>query len=67
MRVVGHHAVEPTPTGSRATLTLDLHGIFGGFFGWLTRDITARYIGYEARGLKARSEDPSYRHSRPYR
>lgn len=67
MRVVGHHAVQATPTGSRATLTLVLHGLFGGFFGWLTRGITERYIGYEARGLKARSEDPSYRHSGPDR
>ena len=62
LRVVGHHAVEPTATGSRATLTLELHGIFGGIFGWLTKGITKRYIGDEARGLKARSENPAYRH-----
>jgi uncharacterized protein YndB with AHSA1/START domain len=62
LRVVGRHSVEPTVGGSRATLTLDLHGIFGGIFGSLTRDITRRYIGFEAQGLKARSEDPSFRH-----
>ena len=67
MRVVGHHAVASTPTGSRATLTLHLHGLFGGVFGWLTRGITERYIGYEARGLKARSENPAYRHRGPDR
>ena len=61
-RAVGHHAVEPTPTGSRATLSLTMHGVLGGFFGWLTKGITERYIGYEAAGLKARSENPSYRH-----
>ena len=62
-RAVGHHAVERTPTGSRATLSLTMHGPLGGLFGWLTQGITRRYIGYEAAGLKARSENPSYRHS----
>lgn len=58
LRVVGHHHVEPTSAGSRATLSLELYGIFGGLFGRMTRDITERYIGYEANGLKARSENP---------
>ena len=62
-RAVGHHAVERPPTGSRATLSLTMHGLLGGLFGWLTKGITQRYIGYEAAGLKARSEGPSYRHS----
>ena len=61
LRVIGHHAVEPTPTGSRATLSLDLQGILGGVWGMLTRRITERYIGYEAAGLKARSERPDFR------
>ena len=56
MRVVARHQVEPTPTGSRATLSLELRGIFGGIFGRLTKDITERYLGLEARGLKERSE-----------
>ena len=59
LRVVAHHFVEPTGTrSSRATLSLDLRGIFGGWFGRLTKDITERYLGFEAAGLKARSENP---------
>jgi uncharacterized protein YndB with AHSA1/START domain len=63
LQVTGHHAVEPTPTGSRATLSLRLEGLFSGLFGALTAAITERYIGLEASGLKARSEDPAFRHS----
>jgi carbon monoxide dehydrogenase subunit G len=62
LRVVGHHQVEPANAGSRATLSLELGGIFGGLFGGLTKDITQRYIGYEATGLKARSENPAFYH-----
>jgi uncharacterized protein YndB with AHSA1/START domain len=61
LRVVGHHGVEPTASGSRATLSLDLQGIFGGMFGRMTKDITERYLAFEARGLKARSENPGFR------
>ena len=60
-RSVGTHTVEPTPNGSRATLTLEQQGPLGGLFGRLTRGITERYIGFEAQGLKARSENPTYR------
>jgi uncharacterized membrane protein len=62
LRVVGHHAVEPTAAGSRATLSLDLQGILGGVWGRLTRGITERYIALEAKGLGARSLDPGFRH-----
>ena len=62
LRVVGHHRVEPASAGSRATLSLELRGIFGGLLGRLTKDITQRYIGYEANGLKARSENPAFCH-----
>lgn len=61
LRVIGHHVVEPTPTGSRATLSLRLQGLFGGLWGRLTGGITQRYLGFEAKGLKARSENPAYR------
>ena len=62
LRVVGHHSVEPTAAGSRVTLSLDLQGIFGGVFGRMTKGITERYLAFEARGLKARSENPGFRH-----
>lgn len=62
LRVVAHHRVEPTAAGSRATMSLDLQGIFGGVLGRITKDITERYLAFEARGLKARSENPGFRH-----
>ena len=62
LRVVGHHSVEPTGAGSRATLSLELEGILGGVWGRMTRDITKRYLALEARGLKARSEDAGFGH-----
>ena len=63
LRVIGHHALEPTPAGSRATLSLDLQGMLGGLWGRATRDITERYIALEAQGLKARSENAEFRHA----
>jgi uncharacterized protein YndB with AHSA1/START domain len=62
LRVIGHHAVEPTAGGSRATLSLDLQGVLGGLWGRMTKNITARYLGFEAQGLKARGENPAFRH-----
>ena len=63
LRVTGHHEVEPAAGGSRATLSLDLEGLFGDVFGRMTTDITERYLGMEARGLKARSLDPVFHHT----
>src|SRR4051794_7645978 len=48
LRVIGPHSVEPAPAGSRATLSLELQGMFGGVFGRLTKDITERYLAFEA-------------------
>jgi hypothetical protein len=62
IRVVARHLLEPAGAGSRATLSLELQGVFGGVFGRLAKDITARYLAFEARGLKARSENPDFRH-----
>jgi uncharacterized protein YndB with AHSA1/START domain len=59
MRVVARHSVEPTASGSRATLSLDLQGVFGGLFGRMTKEITERYLVFESTGLKARSENPA--------
>ena len=61
IRVLAHHGVEPTVNGSRATLSLDLQGVFGGLLGRLTGGITERYLAFEAKGLKARSENPAFR------
>ena len=47
----------------RATLSLDLQGMFGGLWGRATKDITERYIALEAQGLKARSQHPEFRHA----
>jgi hypothetical protein len=63
IRVVGHHRVEPQGNGSRATLSVDYQGAFGGILSRLTKSITERYLAYEAKGLKARSEDPEFRHA----
>lgn len=63
VRVVAHHSVEPASPGSMATLSIEYQGILGGLLGWLTRSITERYLGLEARGLKARSENPGFHHT----
>lgn len=64
LRVTGHHAVEPMANASRATLALSYEGVFGGLLARLTEGITRRYIAMEAAGLKARAENPAYRHTR---
>ena len=56
MRVYANHSVEPISTGTRATLVLYYQGIVGRWLARMTRDITNRYLKYEADGLKARSE-----------
>jgi hypothetical protein len=50
------------PPASRATLSLHLHGVLGGILGSLTKGITERYLAFEAKGLKARSENPAFLH-----
>lgn len=62
-RAIGYHAVESKPGGSRATLSIEYQGLFGGLFARMTRGITERYLGLEAAGLKARSENPAFRRS----
>ena len=57
MRVHGDHRVEPAPGGARATLTLQYEGLVGRFLARMTRGITERYVGFEADGLKRRSEE----------
>ena len=57
LRVTGKHSVAPIACGTRATLGLDVEGVFGPVLAWLTGGITERYIAMEAAGLKARSEE----------
>jgi hypothetical protein len=56
---IGRHLVEPTPGGSRATLSLEFTGILGGLVAWMFRDLNNRYLRLEAEGLKRRSEELS--------
>lgn len=56
LKVTGHHSVEPTENGSRATLALSYEGMFGGLLARVTKGITLRYIAMEAAGLKVRAE-----------
>jgi carbon monoxide dehydrogenase subunit G len=62
VRVTARHSVEPIAAGSRVTLALEYQGIIGGLLAALTKGITERYLAFEANGLKARSENPSFRH-----
>jgi uncharacterized membrane protein len=55
--VYGQHTVQPLGTGTRATLRLYYEGALGGVMARMTRDITSRYLGMEAAGLKKRSEE----------
>jgi len=56
LRVTARHGVEPTPSGTRATLSISFGGLLGPLFGWLTRKVNVRYLGLEAAGLKQKSE-----------
>lgn len=62
VRVIAHHLAEPTPTGARATLSLRYEGFLAKLLGRMTAGITNRYLRMEADGLKARSENPYFRH-----
>jgi len=62
IRVIARHSIESADGGSRVTLSVDYGGILGGLMARLTGDITERYLGFEAKGLRARSEDPGFRH-----
>jgi hypothetical protein len=56
MWVYGRHSVAPAQGGSLANLHLHYEGAIGRLLARLTRDITNRYLGFEAAGLKQRSE-----------
>lgn len=61
--VSAQHIVEPTSDGSRATLSLCYEGWLGRLLARWTNGITNRYLAMEASGLKARAENPFFRHS----
>ncbi|MCB1283865.1 MAG: SRPBCC family protein [Microthrixaceae bacterium] len=50
------HRVQQTPTGTRATMSVDHTGFLAPIARALTAGITRRYLTYEAEGLKARAE-----------
>jgi uncharacterized membrane protein len=54
--VTAHHTIEPLHHGSRATMSIEYDGPFGGLVAWLTRELNHRYLRLEAEGLKRRSE-----------
>ena len=56
LRVYANHSVQRTAHGTRATLVLYYQGFAGRLVARMTRDITNRYLKYEAEGLKKRSE-----------
>jgi uncharacterized protein YndB with AHSA1/START domain len=57
MWVYAQHSVEAAGPGARATLALRFEGAAGRLLGRLTRKINDRYLGFEAAGLKQRSEE----------
>jgi uncharacterized membrane protein len=55
----GGHLIEATADGgTRARLTLDMTGLLAPVVQLIGRSLIPRYIGFEAAGLKARSESP---------
>lgn len=62
--VVAHHSIDDAGDRSRATLSVRYEGFLGGLLGRLTRGIANRYLAMEAKGLKARSENPFFCHAR---
>jgi len=56
MWVHGSHSAMAWGDGTRAVLSLHFEGVMGNLLGRLTRGITNRYLGFEAAGLKHRSE-----------
>jgi len=62
IKVIARHVAEPIGAGSRATLSLRFEGFLAKLLARVTRNITNRYLAMEANGLKARAENPYFRH-----
>lgn len=56
LRGIGHHWIEPAPTGCRVTLGVDFRGPLAWPVSRLYGSLTQRYIEMEAAGLKQRCE-----------
>lgn len=56
VRVLAEHAVEPSGSGSRATLSIRFSGPLAAAVGRWTRGLNERYLALEAAGLKTQSE-----------
>jgi hypothetical protein len=56
IHVIAHHSVEPSGSGTQATLSIRFEGFFGPLVGWMTSGKNVRYLVLEAAGLKRRSE-----------
>ena len=59
LRAEGHHRVETTASGSRATLSVTYRGKLGGLVARLLGKTTERFLTLEANGLKKRSAEGS--------
>ena len=51
------HAIEPTATGARVTVSVEFSGPLSGVVAWWFGDLTRRYMAMEADGLARRAED----------
>lgn len=54
--ITAGHFAEPTPTGCRATLSLQFSGVLSSLVAALTGGLSERYLKIESEGLKRRSE-----------
>jgi uncharacterized protein YndB with AHSA1/START domain len=56
VRVLAKHWVEPSGSGTRATLSHAFEGVLATPVAWITSGINERYLGLEPAGLKTRCE-----------
>ena len=54
--VTAHHHIEETDGGSKVTLSIEFHGLFGPLIARLTSKLNEHYLHLEAEGLKKRAE-----------
>jgi hypothetical protein len=54
--VAGHHVIADARGGTTVVLSIEQSGVLAPLVWLATRDLTRRYVGMEARGLKKRAE-----------